>query len=332
LIAHEAPEVVLPALDRQLRAVMPGDYDGQFVRAVPGGDTAGLSARDQAVFARIGAQTHPMDQLLSSRVEYLSIQRLVARGLVQLSGVTPSDASHVLGMLSAWNCEAAAVGLSLMGRRRMVAGDPLARTPEQMAKIIIDQLTAQTAKALLTSAFAEEIDLYSGAPAALADHELLQRGLRRAAGLVKMEARLDVDVIGLGASASTYYPAVGEALNCDVILPEHAAVANAIGAVVGRITMRRSGTITAPSEGIFRVHFIEGPQDFQSEDDALLALETWLCDTARAEVEESGSNTVQVSSHRDIKRARSEAREVFIEAVISVEATGRPRVAREDQI
>ena len=68
---------------------------------------------------------------------------------------------------------------------------------------------------------------------------------------MKIEARLDVDVIGLGASAATYYPAVGRALNCDVILPEHAAVANAIGAVVGRITVRRSGTITAPSEGIF---------------------------------------------------------------------------------
>ena len=113
LIAREAPEVVLPALDRQLRAVMPGDYDGQFVRAVPGGDTAGLSARDQAVFDRIGTQTHPLDRLLSTRVEYLSIQRLVARGLVQLSGVTPSDASHVLGVLSAWNRDAAAIGLAL---------------------------------------------------------------------------------------------------------------------------------------------------------------------------------------------------------------------------
>ena len=77
------------------------------------------------------------------------------------------------------------------------------------------------------------------------------------------------------------------------------------------------------------MHFTVGPQDFHSEDDALLALETWLCDSARAEVAESGSDTVQVSSHRDIKRARSEAREIFIEAVISVEATGRPRVARE---
>ena len=197
-----------------------------------------------------------------------------------------------------------------------------------MAKIIIDQLTTQTSKALLTAAFAEESDPYGGAPADLASHELLQRGLRSAAGLVKIEACLDVAVIGLGASAATYYPAVGAALKCDVILPEHAAVANAIGAVVGRITMRRSGTITAPSEGVFRVYFTEGPQDFHSEDDAVLALETWLCDIARAEVEESGSDTVQVSSHRDIKRARVEAREIFVEAVISVEATGRPRVAR----
>ncbi len=42
----------------------------------------------------MGAQTDPLDQLLSTRVEYLSLQRLVPRGLVQLSGVTPSDASH----------------------------------------------------------------------------------------------------------------------------------------------------------------------------------------------------------------------------------------------
>ena len=218
-----------------------------------------------------------------------------------------------------------------MGRRRSGAGEPLARTPEDMARLIIDQLTAPTSAALLTAAFAEQGDPFGGAPAELAGHELLQRGLRHAPGLVKIEACLDVDVIGLGASAATYYPAVGRALNCDVILPEHAAVANAIGAVVGRITVRRSGTITAPSEGVFRVHFAEGPQDFHSEDDALATLETWLCHTARAEVEESGSDTVQVSSYRDIKRARSEARELFIEAVISVEATGRPRVAREHQ-
>ena len=36
-----------------------------------------------------------------------------------------------------------------------------------------------------------------------------------------------------------------------MILPQHSDVANAIGAVVGRITRRVQGSITAPSEGQF---------------------------------------------------------------------------------
>ena len=156
---------------------------------------------------------------------------------------------------------------------------------------------------------------------------MLHRGLSRMPGLVKIEAGLNVDVIGLGASAATYYPAVGRKLQCKVTLPEHAAVANAIGAVVGRITMRRSGTVTAPTEGVYRVHFIDGPKDFISEDVALQALEEWLSAAAMADAQESGSENIQVSANREIKRARTEARDVFIEATIFVEASGRPRVS-----
>ena len=327
LIAHEAPEVVLPALERQLRAVMPGEYDGLFLRAVAGVATGGLTARDQAVFERIGQGTHAMDQVLTARVEALSVKRLVAQGLVQVSGVTPSDASHVLGLLDVWDQKAAAMALKLFGRHRTFSGDPLAGEPIVIAQMILDQLTAQTSFALLSAALDEEQEPYDGAPADLARHELLQRGLSRAPGLVKIEAGLDVCVIGLGASAATYYPAVGRRLHCKMILPEHAAVANAIGAVVGRITMRRSGTVTAPSEGVYRVHFIDGPKDFISEDRALQALEEWLSVAAKADAQKSGSENIQVSVSRDIKRAKTEARDVFIEATIFVEAFGRPRVS-----
>jgi len=327
LIAHEAPEVVFPALDRQLRTVMPGEYDGQFVRAVAGVDSGGLSVRDQALFDRIGLGTHPIDQVLKTRVEAFSVQRLVSRGLVQVSGVTPSDASHALGLLDAWDRDAAVMALKLFGRHRTGAGDPLATQPVDLAQMILDQLTVQTTQALLAAAFAGEQGSFDGAPVDLAKHELLQRGLARSEGLVKIEASLNVDVIGLGASAATYYPAVGRRLHCKVTLPEHAAVANAIGAVVGRITMRRSGTVTAPSEGVYRVHFSDGPKDFISEDEALQALEDWLSVAALADAQESGSEDVQVSAQRDIKRAQAEARDVFIEATIYVEAAGRPRVS-----
>jgi hypothetical protein len=75
------------------------------------------------------------------------------------------------------------------------------------------------------------------------------------------------------------------------------------------------------------VHFSDGPKDFISEDEALQALEDWLSVAALADAQESGSEDVQVSAQRDIKRAQAEARDVFIEATIYVEAAGRPRVS-----
>jgi len=134
-------------------------------------------------------------------------------------------------------------------------------------------------------------------------------------------------VVGLGASASSYYPAVGERLGCDMILPEHAGVANAIGAVVGRVTIRRSGTVTSPSEGLYRVHLDTGLQDFTTAEEALATLQGVLESGARADAEAAGAEDIQVSASRALRTAKAEAREVFLEGEITVEASGRPRIA-----
>ena len=196
-----------------------------------------------------------------------------------------------------------------------------------MAQMIVDQLTEQTSLALLEAALAEEDPAFDAEPETLARHELLQRGLRGHAGLVRIEAALNVPVIGLGASAAAYYPAVGERLGTRMILPEHAAVANAIGAVVGRVTMRESGTVTSPAEGRFRVYLADGPLDFTDQTDALGTLEATLRDKAEAAARAAGVVDVQIDVQRDIRHAEVESRKVFIEALLTVEATGRPRVA-----
>jgi N-methylhydantoinase A/oxoprolinase/acetone carboxylase beta subunit len=246
---------------------------------------------------------------------------------VQIAALTPSDASHALGRVDAWDAEAAKKALVLMGRRRTGSGDMLAPEPEVMAQTIVDQLTHQTSLALLETAFAEEAESF-GLPAAdLARHVLTQRGLSGHRGLMRIDTGLNLPVVGLGASAMSYYPAVGERLGCAAILPEHGGVANAIGAVVGRVTMRRQGTVTAPSEGCYRVHFETGPQDFAESELALQALETHLRNLAKSDAENSGAQDIHVHANRDVKLAQAEAREVFIEAVITVEASGRPRIA-----
>jgi len=327
LMALDAPEMVNEVLDSQLRNIVPSEYDGRFVRAVKGIATEGLTARDMTVLERIGDAVQPLSAVLKNRIESQSLTRLVTRGIVQVAGVTPSDASHVLGRLNEWDSAAARKALALFGRRRTGAGEPLAREPEVMAQIIVDRLTYQTCLALLETAFAEEEVDFGMTPSQLAQHVLLQRGLDRHRGLMTLDAGLNLPVIGLGASAASYYPAVGMRLHCDVILHEHSGVANAIGAVVGRVTMRRSGTVTVPSEGRFRVHLETGPEDFGSEEAALGMLEAVLRNQAIEAAKAAGAVDIHVTVAQDAKRAVAEAREVFLEGVVTVEASGRPRIA-----
>lgn len=322
LMAAEAPGVVLPALEAQSRATSPGEHDGRFVRAVPGLNAEGLADRDALLLERIGAQVHPLAAVLRTRMEQGALKRLVERGLVQIAAVTPSDASHVLGRLDVWHTDAARMALLLFGRRRTGAGEVLAGDPAHMAQMIVDRLTYQTGVALLQAALGEE-----GLDEALATHVLMQKGLGTHRGVLRIDTGLNVPVVGLGASAGSYYPAVGQMMGCEMILPGDAGVANAIGAVVGRVTMRRSGTITAPSEGRFRVHLESGPEDFAEAALALARLEDVLRGSATEAALAAGADDIEVVVDRDIRTAQAEAREVFVEATLTVEAAGRPRVA-----
>jgi len=144
---------------------------------------------------------------------------------------------------------------------------------------------------------------------------------------VRLDAGLGVPVVGLGASAASYYPAVGDRLGCEMILPDHAGVANAIGAVVGRVLIRRGGTVTSPTTGIYRVHLEGGPDDYPDSDAALTALEMVLRADARAEAEAAGAVDIHVTARRKVKEAQVGARRVFLDAEIVVEASGRPRIA-----
>ncbi|MFG6578897.1 hydantoinase/oxoprolinase N-terminal domain-containing protein [Sulfitobacter sp. 1A13191] len=327
LIAVDAPEVVHNALDAQLRRSVVAEHDGRFVRAVEGQGAEGLAPRDRALLERIGGDVWPLGDVLRNRVDQSALAWLVARGLVQLAGVTPTDASHVAGHLSAWDADAAHKALTLFGRKRGGSGLRFCADPDDLAQIILDRLTEQTTLALLETAFAEETPDFDLPPEVLARHVLMQRGLSGHRGVLRIDAGLNLPVVGLGASAATYYPAVGKRLGNEMILPKYAHVANAIGAVVGRVTMRESATITVPQEGVFRLHLANGPQDFPTAEGALSQAERALTEAARARAGAAGAAEIECHVTRDIRLADVEGREVFVEAALTVEASGRPRVA-----
>ena len=329
LLAVEHGAMVHAALDRALAAQAVGELDGRFVIPTGGeveGLTGGLNRREAALLARITAAV-PVATLIASRLEAAALERLVARGLVMLAGVTPSDASHVLGGLAAWDGRAAEKALRLLGRRRNGRGERFAADPAVLAQAIVDQLTAQTVDCLLEAAFAEDTAFAGQGSAALARHPLAVAGLDHHRGVVEIDLRLGVPLIGLGASAPAYYGAVGARLGCPTILPEYAGVANAIGAVVGQVSQRATGLVSSPGEGEFVAHLAAGLQVFDTLDAALSAMAAALTIEAGASARRAGAENLHFATSRDIREACVEGKTMFIEASVSVTASGRPRVA-----
>jgi N-methylhydantoinase A/oxoprolinase/acetone carboxylase beta subunit len=326
LLAVDHGPMVHAALDRWLSSETVGETDGRFVIPM-GGQRGGLNARDIAVLDRID-RPMPMQAALTSRLEAAALERLVARGLVMVAGVTPSDASHVLGRLEAWDGAASEKALRLMAKRRTGAGERFAIGPQVLAQSVIDQLTQQTVDCLLEAAFGEDAGFAGEEPEALARHALAKAGLAQHRGVVEVSLRLGVPVIGLGASAPSYYGAVGDRLGCPMILPEHAGVANAIGAVAGQVSQRAAGTVSSPSEGRFVAHLASGLQSFSSADAALQALEDALVAEASDRARAAGAVDLRLVVDRDIRQVEIEGRQMFIEARVTATASGRPRVAR----
>lgn len=327
LLAVDHGPMVHAALDRWLTNDAVGEHDGRF--AIPmGGNAGGLGPRDLAVLGRL---THPMpvQQVLTSRLEVAALERLVARGLVMVSGVTPSDASHVLGRLASWDAVAAEKAVRLLAKRRNGRGERFAPDADTLARAIIDQLTAQTVDCLLEAAFGEDAAFAGENPDTLARHRLTASGLAQHRGVVEVSLRLGVPVIGLGASAPSYYGAVGERLHTRMILPEHAGVANAIGAVVGQVSQRVTGLVSSQGEGRFTAHLPEGLKLFTTREAALDAVEAALVAEASTRARAAGAEELRITTTRDIREAEVEGQSMFIEATVTATASGRPRVAHE---
>ncbi|MEM8776835.1 MAG: hydantoinase/oxoprolinase family protein, partial [Pseudomonadota bacterium] len=123
LMALDAPDLVHIVLDEQLRSPTPGEHDARFVRKVEGINADGIASKDAALLSRIEVTPKPLGKILKTRLEGSALRRLINRGLVQVSGPTPSDASHVLGRLENWDKSAAEKAILLLCRKRTGSGD-----------------------------------------------------------------------------------------------------------------------------------------------------------------------------------------------------------------
>jgi N-methylhydantoinase A/oxoprolinase/acetone carboxylase beta subunit len=335
LLAHEYPEV-LDTLRRQVAGDAIRPYDGQFaLRQRPLDSGRGsLNETQREIWDRLADGPLPLARLFGdSRMVYFqkrALARLVERGLVVLSGFTPTDAAHVLGYHHDWSLEAARLGAELWARRAVQPAWELKGDADGFCQRVMERVTVQSGRALVAAALSETHNLN------LEGYDRLRRlfvdrALGHAGGdesLVDVALTLRRPLVAIGAPVATYYPAVAERLHTRLCIPQHAEIANALGAVVGGV-MQTVHVLIKPLEGDegFRVHLPIGVHDFADLEEAAAYAMEQASLLGEAQARRAGAVDVQVQTQREDHVVRLQNDDVYFDTEVTAMAVGRPRLA-----
>ena len=323
-VEHEA--AVISVLERQLRTAHVGRYDGRLAvrTGLPDHLASGLQPQELALYERIGAVPVALESLLTSTLQKATLDRLVARGLVHICGLTPSDAMHVLGRQDQWNATAARLGAELAARVKDGSGKPIAASAQALSEMIVARLTRQSAEVILASCLAED-----GAAIDPAVSLAVDRALKREPGIVAFSLALDRPLVGLGASAPVYYPAIAAMLGAESSIPAEAGVANAVGAIVGQVRASVTVFVTAPDEGIFIVNGAGPSSRFLDQEQAFAAARERAQMAALASARSNGADEPALVMREEIDAPEIEGSRKLVEARFTAVASGRPRIAHD---
>ncbi|MDB5553214.1 MAG: hydantoinase/oxoprolinase family protein [Rhizobium sp.] len=324
LIAKLHGSGVRDTLDRQLKATHAGRHDGRFAirSGLPDRFASGLSPADEGLYARVGDVPIALNDLLLSSIQKASLDRLVSRGLVHVASVTPSDAMHLLGRQGQWDKDAARLGLELACRIRDGSGKPIASSAVELAHKIEARMTRQSAEVILAASLGEDgVENIDPAKSVSID-----RSLNRTPGVVRFSLALDRPLIGLGASAHVYYPAIAAMLGAESVIPDDAGVANAIGAVAGEISQTVLVTVTSPDEGVFIISGGGPTERMTGEKKTFDLARTRARQAAIRMAIDSGAEDPVVRFHEEIEAPEIEGSRKLVEARFAATASGRPRI------
>ena len=321
-VAMEHREIVASMLARQLAADAPGEFDGVLLWSTGVSVRSGeLSKAEVGGLAMLDVVPRAADAVMGSRIEVRALGRLVQRGFVRQSSFTPTDASHVLGHQVDLDAGAATLAAELFARRRDRDGQPIAASATEISAAVVRTVVHRSAEALLAAAMSRD-----GLPNEASTSRLVAAAFDRSARSTRVDIGLAVPIVGLGAPAPTYYPLVADLLGSACTVPADADVANAIGAVVGRVQITRDVVVSAPRRGVLRVHDAEDPTTVYDLDEAKALAEHAALDAAIGDAERAGARDIESTTTWTERSATIEGKPYFVEGTFSATASGKPKL------
>jgi N-methylhydantoinase A/oxoprolinase/acetone carboxylase beta subunit len=278
-----------------------------------------LTPCEEQLFAALDGKVLDREEVVAAAGPFVSLDRFVELGLVAEIAFTPTDLLHARGELGLWDRDAALVAVRLMARRVRLSEEALL---DLISRELTDSLKLNIVAKLLSANDPQERFQSADVFRILGD-------LLRLRGDTAIEASWLVKkpLIAVGAPVGSYFPQVAEALGATLVIPEHAEVANAVGAVTGRVVERADAVIRPERPDGYVVVTAGEQRRFADLAQAELFAEEHVSATVRRKAESSGGTRIEVTVAREelsVPLHKGWGDSVFIERKVSATAVGVP--------
>ncbi len=280
-----------------------------------------LTEIEQAVLDRLAERPYSLHELTAvlgrPHPSMVPVKRLAARHLILHSGFTPTDALHVAGKVALWDRDAAVRIAQIHARLTQ-------QTLTGFTQSVLTRFERTLAGEILKKEISETTSVANSGEQPLA-MALIDRILDRPDTGFRIEVSLRYPVIGIGAPAFCFIPDACARINARPIIPPHADVANAVGAIIGSVTLRHTIRITTSESGWFRLGGVPEAPVCRTIEEATAAateyLRQHLVDLAR----HAGCSAPEIDIMLDDSSAPSaDGTSVFISRTLEGIATGAP--------
>ncbi len=219
--------------------------------------------------------------------QLLRIRRLEDIGLVRRSGVTPTDALHVLGGYTPYDAEAARLAVSILARfvglEESTAADAIVEEVERLLALSIMR------RELSDEGEAGEADGFEAA------RPLLERALSAEGRTTfHLHWRQLRPVVGIGAPVAAFLPGACRRLAIEPSVPPDADVANAVGAVTSQVFVSECVRVRPGEFGRYVLFAPDGRQEFAALEPAEKEARTRVVELVRKRAAGFGTRESQV--------------------------------------
>ena len=229
-------------------------------------DPASLSQEDALVYEHIktfGLCTlYELHDALNDRTYVVeNIRSLKAKGFISQTGLTPTDIMHAKGVYVSGDVAASREGYRVFANR-------LGVTSEQFVETFMEEMVTRVGAEIIKKLIYDEAGELTNSRSL----DYMIRASLGAAGFrtMSIHAALDRPIVGIGAPAHIFVPELETRLDVKVVIPPHADVGNAVGAVCSKVSESITLQVYPRGSHYWVFSSLTDPEKFDNQDEAVV--------------------------------------------------------------